>query len=114
MPTQKKAGGENGNKTAMQEKRIRSDDDSGSDTGRDDRKKSKVAEKEEIKFMIKFKERSDKGLNPLKLSADIKAKMGDVLNVKTMMNGNVLIFCKSDGQRRKAMQAKQLLGRSIE
>ena len=109
-------GRKGGESSKAKDKRGRSDNDS-EGSGQDDarkRAKSLLVDGEEIKFVVKFKDRSDKGINPLKLSADIKDKLGDVLNVKVMMNGNMLIFCRNESQRRKAMQVKHLLGRPIE
>lgn len=59
--------------------------------------------------MVKFKDRSDKGLDPLKLAEDIKNKMESVLNAKMMLNVNVLVLWKSEAHREKARKVCHFL-----
>ena len=96
-------------------KRDRSDEsNSEGDSDQGSRKVPKVQEEGEYKFFVKFKDKNDKALNPLKLSDEIKNKMGGVLNVRMLRNGNVLVFCKSHGHKTKAMKVRHLLNRPIE
>ena len=37
-----------------------------------------------------------------------------ILSVKMMLNGNILVFCKSEAQRSKAIKVHHLLNRSLE
>ena len=82
-------------------KRDRSDgSNSERDSDQGSRKVSKVQEEGEIKVLVKFKDKNDKALNPLKLSEEIKDKMGGVLlNVRMLRKGNILVFCKSQGHK---------------
>lgn len=69
----------------------------------------------EFKFVIKFKDRSNKALNSLRISDELKNKMGKgLLNVKMLLNGNIFVFHKSYIQRQNAMKVNHLLGRPIE
>lgn len=40
----------------------------------------------------------------LKLMYEPRNKMGNVLNVKMLLNANIVVFCKSDAQRLNAMK----------
>lgn len=40
--------------------------------------------------------------------------MGTLLNVKMMINGNILVFCRNDGQRLNTLKVHHLLNRPIE
>ena len=93
-------GGKGNRKKDEGNKRDRSDESiSEGDSDQGSRKVSKVQEEGEIKVLVKFKDRNDKALNPLKLSEEIKDKMGGVLNVRMLRNGNILVFCKSQGHK---------------
>lgn len=54
------------------------------------RKMSKFEEQGGAKIVVKFKDKSDKVLNSLRLSKEQKNDMGNVLNMKMMLNGNIL------------------------
>lgn len=69
---------------------------------------------EEFKLIFKFKDKDGKALNPLKLSAELKDKIGVVLNTNVLVNGNILVFCKTEAQRAKGLKVKQLLNFSVE
>ena len=89
-------GGKGNRKKDEGNKRDRSDESiSEGDSDQGSRKVSKVQEEGEYKFLVKFKDKNYKVLNPLKLSDEIKDKMGGVLNVRMLRNGNILVFCKS-------------------
>ena len=94
-------GGKGNRKKDEGNKRDRSDESiSEGDSDQGSRKVSKVQEEGEIKVLVKFKDRNDKALNPLKLSEEIKDKMGGVLlNVRMLRKGNILVFCKSQGHK---------------
>lgn len=64
-------GGENGRQLTEKEKRERSDNESEGETlGKNVRKKWRPGDEGGFKFVVKFKDRSDKGINPLKLTED--------------------------------------------
>ncbi|CAL9687399.1 unnamed protein product [Knipowitschia caucasica] len=71
-------------------------------------------EEEEYKVIIKFKHESDRAPNTLKLSSAIRDKIGEILNAKVLSNGNVLVFCRSEAQRKKALALKHLADRAVE
>lgn len=96
------------------QKTDRSENGSESEGAQDMRKMSKFEEEGGFKFVVKFKDNSDKALNPLKLSESLKDKMGNILNVKMMLNGNILVFCKSEAQRLKAIKVHHLLNKPVE
>lgn len=90
--------------------RLRSDSSS-------ERGSSKVARQnpeEEFKVIIKFKDGSGKPPNPLRLSSVIRTKIGDILLAKVLSNGSILIFCKSNSQRDKALALKHVGDRAVE
>lgn len=76
------AGGEReGVRPLKRDRQWRESEDEGSNELR------KMLKYEEFKLIVKFKDKSDKALNPLSLSEEIKNKMGGVLNVKVLLNG---------------------------
>lgn len=95
-------------------KRDRPENESDSERAQEMRKMTKFDEESGFKIIIKFKDKSDKALNPLSLSEELKNKMGSVLNAKRLSNGNILVFCKSEAQRLSAMKVRHLLNRPVE
>lgn len=84
--------------------------------GSQDREGSKMVRLDETEFrvIIKFCDDVKKIPNPLKLSSELHEKIGDILHAKMLSNGNVLIFCKSEAQRAKALKLSQLGKRAVQ
>lgn len=104
-------GGNKGGGSQGREKRSRPRSRSSSERGA---AKMPKPSDEEFKVIIKFKNGSDKPPNPLKLSALIRDKIGDILHAKVLSNGNILIICRSKAQRDKALLVKHLGDRAVE
>lgn len=92
----------------------RTENGSDSEGAEEMRKMTKFGEEGGFKVVVKFKDKNDKALNPLSLSEELKNKMGGVLNEKRLLNGNILVFCKSEAQRLNAMKVRHLLNRPVE
>uniref|UniRef100_A0A146QDP1 Zn-dependent peptidases, insulinase domain-containing protein n=1 Tax=Fundulus heteroclitus TaxID=8078 RepID=A0A146QDP1_FUNHE len=62
-------------------------------------------EKEEFKILLKFrKEDEEMILSPVAVSRELKKKLGELEVVKVLRDGNMLIQCKTEEQKNKAMQ----------
>lgn len=60
---------------------------------------------EEFKVILKFKKNAENmHLSPTAISRDLKKKLGEVEFAKILRDGNLLIKCKSEEEKNKAMQ----------
>lgn len=66
-------------------------------------------EVEAYKIILRFGE--DNGLltmNPIKLTTILKNQVGEIIMAKVLRDGNLLIVCKSEEQRERAMKIKEI------
>lgn len=106
-----KKGGNSGGGKVERGKRGRSHSEESGD--REDPKMVRLDE-EEFKIIFKFSDGMKKVPNSLKLSSEIRDKIGGILHAKILSNGNVLIFCKSEAQRCNALKLKELDNRAVQ
>ncbi|CAL9690622.1 unnamed protein product [Knipowitschia caucasica] len=69
---------------------------------------------EGFKIILKFKDELRKVPNPLRLSSEIRDKIGEILHAKILSNGNVFLLCKTEAQRKKALLIKELDKRAVQ
>lgn len=51
--------------------------------------------------------------NPLKISEALKSKLGNIVYAKTLQDGSIMVICKDEAQKVKALQIKSLAGYTV-
>ena len=101
-----KSGGENG-----LEKRLRSDSEE--EVVEEWRKKLRAGEEGGFKLMVRFKDGGDVG-SPIKISEEIGRVMSNVVTVRKMEKGRLMVLFGTEQSRVKAMKITSMLGRAVE
>lgn len=77
----------------------------GNSSDEDNRAVRKKIVKEEFKIILKFrKEDEHVNLSPMALSKELKKKLGEVDMAKILRDGSLLIICKTEEQKNKALK----------
>ena len=101
-----RGGGESG-----LEKRSRSDSEE--EVVEEWRKKLRAGEEGGFKLMIRFKDGGDVG-SPIKISEEIGRIMSNVVTVRKMERGKLMVLFGREDSRTKAMKVTSMLGRAVE
>lgn len=68
-----------------------------------------------FKVILRFKEGNDiRKVSPVALTRGLKEKVGDILMAKVLADGGLLIKCKDEEQREKAMKLKRVCNMVVE
>ncbi len=77
----------------------------GNSSEEDNRVVRKKIVREEYKVILKFgKENEHIHLSPIALSRELKKKLGEVDTAKILRDGNLLVICKTEEQKNKALK----------
>ena len=100
---------------ARQKQRRDRDDLGGSASGNERVKRARGTderERVEFKVILRFgEEKGISGMNPVRLTAFLKEKVGDIRMAKILRDGNLLIVCGDEKQRERAERITEI-GRS--
>lgn len=68
----------------------------------------------EFKVIVRFNREDEQiNLSPIMLSKELRKKVGDVEVVKTLRDGNLMIICRSEEQKTKAMQIESICRKKV-
>lgn len=74
----------------------------------------KKVERKEVKIILKFrKEDEHVNLSPIALSRELKKKVGEVETAKILRDGNLLIICKTEEQKNKALKIESVCKKMV-
>uniref|UniRef100_A0A3B5LGW7 Receptor-interacting serine-threonine kinase 3 n=1 Tax=Xiphophorus couchianus TaxID=32473 RepID=A0A3B5LGW7_9TELE len=69
---------------------------------------------EEFKIILKLKnEEEQDNISPIVVSREIKKKIGDVEMVKILRDGNLLVVCKNEEQKNKALNVDNICKKTV-
>ncbi|XP_027895304.1 uncharacterized protein LOC114158190 [Xiphophorus couchianus] len=70
--------------------------------------------REEFKIILKLKnEEEQDNISPIVVSREIKKKIGDVEMVKILRDGNLLVVCKNEEQKNKALNVDNICKKTV-
>lgn len=79
------------------------------------RMRERIAEKEGFKIIVRFKDGNDiRKIRPVVLTRGLKEEVGEIVMAKVLADGGLLIQCKDEGQRGKAMKLKKVCNIVVE
>lgn len=107
-----RAGGE-GEWQVVRNKKSRRLSEDGDSSGGGAREEIVKRRKEEYLILIQFESESAGVLNPIKMTSEIKTTIGSVTGAKMLRGGKLLITCKDESQRDKALKMKYLGGKKV-
>lgn len=70
--------------------------------------------REEFKIILKFKEEEQNiQIGPIALSRELKKKIGDISFAKTLRDGSVMIICKTEEQKNRALNIESICRKNV-
>ncbi|MED6275833.1 hypothetical protein CHARACLAT_030479 [Characodon lateralis] len=70
--------------------------------------------REEFKIILKLKNGEEQdNISPIVVSREIKKKIGDVEMVKILRDGNLLVVCKNEEQKNKALKVDNICKKTV-
>lgn len=109
-----RGGGENesGKWSVVENRKRKKNWGQSSDSGSEKGNLQAKSRKEEYKVLLKFVD-SVKAINPFKLTKTLKEMIGTVESIRTLRDGNLMLFCKDSRQQKSALDVKLMIGHKV-